>query len=490
MFLGNSPICFRCIWVFRRTNFYYVIYYFIDLSKKNGPLDGVRVLDLTRILAGPFCTMVLGDLGAEIIKIENTDGGDESRNWGPPFIGSESCYFVSINRNKKSVSINLKTKEGQLLCQQMAKKCDVLIENFVPGKLDEFGLGYNTLKSIAPHLIYCSITGYGSEGPDAHRPGFDVVAASVGGLLNITGPKDGEPSKVGVAMTDLATGLYAHGAIMAALLQRQKSNCGQKIDCDLLSTQVALLVNIGSNYLNANQESERWGSQHQSIVPYQAFKTSDGYFTASGNSNQQFAKLCKVLELEYLIDDIRFKNNEKRVINRVELLEILNRRFSEKTNAGWLKSFENSGIPYGPVNNMQQTFSDPQVQYSGIVQKIEHPTAGTIKVTGNLTLYSLYISIESEGPAVKYSNAVNAIQSPPPLLGQHTRSILVDDLKLLNESQLQKYANEKILLVNDEFCTLLIITNVINQPCKKERLIRGQVKKYETWFETWFETKD
>ncbi|GFW58387.1 succinate--hydroxymethylglutarate CoA-transferase [Trichonephila clavipes] len=220
-----------------------------EKNSMEDPLAGIRILDMTRILAGPFCTMILGDLGAEVIKVENPVGGDETRNWGPPFINNESAYFISINRNKKSIAVDLKQPQGRDLIKELAIKSDVLVENFVPGKLSSFGLDYSSLKQIAPHLIYCSITGYGSTGPYATRPGFDVIAASMSGLLSITGPEDGEPCKVGVAMTDLATGLYAHGAIMAALFQRMKTGKGQKIDCNLLSTQ-------------------KWGRNRQSFHPY------------------------------------------------------------------------------------------------------------------------------------------------------------------------------------------------------------------------------
>ncbi|GIY87724.1 hypothetical protein CEXT_166321 [Caerostris extrusa] len=246
-----------------------------------GPLTGIRILDLTRILAGPFCTMILGDLGAEIIKIENPDGGDETRNWGPPFINGESAYFLSVNRNKKSIAIDIKTSQGRDLIKKIAIK-------------------------IAPHLIYCSVTGFGSTGPYSTRPGFDVIAASIGGLLNITGPENGEPCKVGVAITDLSTGLYAHGAIMAALLQRIKTGNGQKIDCNLLSTQVSLLINISLNFLNGRKEAKRLGTAIESIVPYQAFKTKDGYIALGAASNRQFKILCEILNIQHYSTDPRF----------------------------------------------------------------------------------------------------------------------------------------------------------------------------------------
>ncbi|MED6239615.1 hypothetical protein ATANTOWER_008679, partial [Ataeniobius toweri] len=233
------------------------------------PLEGVRVLDLTRVLAGPFATMILGDLGAEVIKVERPGGGDDTRAWGPPFVSSESVYFLSINRNKKSIAVDLKHLRGAEIIQQLAGVCDVLVENFLPGKLPQMGLGYAELSRVNPRLIYCSISGYGQTGPQAQSPGYDSIASGVSGMMHITGPEDGEPVRPGVAMTDLATGLYAHGAIMAALLQRLKTGRGVHIDCNLLSSQVSCLSHIAANYLNAGKEAKRWGTAHESIVPYQ-----------------------------------------------------------------------------------------------------------------------------------------------------------------------------------------------------------------------------
>lgn len=318
------------------------------------PLKGIRVLDLTRIIAGPYCSQILGDLGAEILKIEQPGSGDEARKWGPPFFEGtkESVYFSCVNRNKKSICIDL--KRGQEIIFDLAKHCDVLIENFVPGKLDKMGLGYKQLAEIAPHLIYCSVTGYGSEGPYAKRLGYDVIAASLGGMLHITGPRDGQPCKPGVAVTDIATGLYAHGAIMAALIQRARTNKGQWIQCDLLSTQVACLINIAANYLNAGKEAKRWGSAHESIVPYETFVTKDGHMTVGAGSDTQFLILAKKLNLPDLAVDARFGSNSSRVKNREELLNILRDTFRKKTNKEWNEIFEGASFPYGQVNTMQQ----------------------------------------------------------------------------------------------------------------------------------------
>ncbi|GAB1869323.1 hypothetical protein CAJAP_10402 [Camponotus japonicus] len=352
------------------------------------PLNGIRILDLTRIVAGPYCTMILGDLGAEILKIERPGDGDEARKWGPPFFEGtqESTYFMSVNRNKKSVCIDL--KRGKDIIYDLAQTCDVLVENYVPGKLNGMGLGYEDIAKIAPRLIYCSLTGYGSQGPYANRPGYDVIAASLGGLLHITGPKDGPPCKVGVAMTDLAMGLYAHGAIMAALLQRSKINKGQWIQCNLLSTQVASLINIASNYLNGNKEATRWGSEHESIVPYEAFPTKDGYMTVGAGSDLQFLELIKRLQLSELINDNKFKNNTARVKNRMELLEILRNVFKRKTNQEWSAVFEGASFPYGAVNTIKEVFDDPHVKYIKLVQELDHPVTGKVKLVGPPVTYS------------------------------------------------------------------------------------------------------
>ncbi|XP_013376610.1 PREDICTED: succinate--hydroxymethylglutarate CoA-transferase isoform X2 [Chinchilla lanigera] len=360
------------------------------------PLAGVKILDLTRVLAGPFATMNLGDLGAEVIKVERPGVGDDTRSWGPPFAGTESTYFLSVNRNKK-----------------LAAVCDVFVENYVPGKLSAIGLGYEDVDKVAPHIIYCSITGYGHTGPMSQRAGYDSVAAAISGLMNITGPEDGDPVRPGVAMTDLATGLYAYGAIMAGLIQRCKTGKGLFIDCNLLSSQVACLTQIAANYLIDQKEGKRWGTAHGSIVPYQAFKTKDGYLVVGAGNNKQFVTVCKVLNLPELIDDSKYKTNHLRVQNRKELIKILSARFEEETTATWLCLFEGCGIPYGPINNMKGVFAEPQVLHNGLVMEMNHPTAGKISVPG---------------PAVRYSKFKMSEAKAPPLLGQHTTHILKDIL--------------------------------------------------------------
>lgn len=394
----------------------------------DAPLRDVRILDLTRIVAGPYCTMILGDLGADVIKIERPGTGDEARKWGPPYIANttETCYFASLNRNKKSVCVDIKSQKGREILYELAKHSDVLVENYVPGKLDELKLGYEDFKQIAPRLIYCSITGYGATGPYRNKPGYDVIAASIGGLLHITGPENGEPAKAGVAVTDLATGLYAHGAIMAALLKRSRTNRGQKIGCDLFSTQVASLINIGSNYLNAGKEAKRLGTSHASIVPYQAFQTKDGYFTVGAGSDLQFQDFCKLINRP---DLTKYKTNKLRVENRSELIAVLKKIFLQKTNAEWGKIFEGSSCPNGPVNSLKDTFNDPHIKAIGLVKNVQHPVAGEIKLVG---------------PPVVYSEAGNEIRLPPPVLGQHTDSVLKDLLNY-NEEKIRELKNENII---------------------------------------------
>lgn len=354
--------------------------------------------------------MILADMGADVIKVEKPGTGDDTRTWGPPFCATETAYFLSVNRNKKSIVIDMKTEDGKDLIRKLAGVSDVFLENFLPGKLSEFGLGYSELSKVAPHLIYCSITGYGQNGPYAKRPGYDVIVAGVGGLIHTTGPQDGEPCKVGVAMTDLSTGLYAHGAILAALLHRQKTGKGQYLDCNLLSTQVASLVNLGSNYLNAGKEATRQGTAHESIVPYQGFATSDGHILIGAGNDSQFKRLCELLDVMEMSQDERFKTNKLRVANRKLLINQLSDIFNKLTTDEWLKKLDGCGFPYGPINNMSQVFADQQVQECGLIQKMTHPLIG-----------KMYLP----APAVDYVNTNSARQHvPPPLLGQHTQEVL------------------------------------------------------------------
>ncbi|XP_029935065.1 succinyl-CoA:glutarate CoA-transferase [Myripristis murdjan] len=377
------------------------------------PLEGVRVLDLTRVLAGPFATMILGDLGAEVIKVERPGAGDDTRAWGPPFVGKESAYFLSVNRNKKSIAVDLKHPRGVQLITELAAVCDVLVENYLPGKLHQMGLGYEQLSRTNPQLIYCSISGYGQTGPQSQSPGYDSIASAVSGMMHITGPEGGEPVRPGVAMTDLATGLYTHGAVMAALLQRHRTGRGAHIDCNLLSAQVACLSHIAANYLNAGKEAKRWGTAHESIVPYQGFKTKDGYIVVAAGNDKQFVRVCQVLDLVQLTDEPKYRTNKLRVQNRKELLHTLSQRFLQEKTADWLRRFQGSGVPVGPINSIQEVFNDPQVKHNGLIMEMIHPTAGHIAVPG---------------PAVRFSSFSPGGPTPPPLIGQHTVQVLRDTL--------------------------------------------------------------
>lgn len=371
--------------------------------------------------------MILSDLGADVIKVERPDGGDEARKWGPPFINKDSVYFQSANRNKRSCCIDM--KRGAEVFYDLAKTCDILVENYVPGKLSEYNLGYEHISRINPAIIYCSITGYGPIGPYAKRPGYDVIAASVGGLLHITGPEDGAPAKVGVAVTDLATGLYAHGAIMAALIQRMKTGKGQKIDVNLLSTQVAQLINVASNYLNAEREAKRWGTAHESIVPYEAFETQTGYLTVGTGSDFQFQALCKYLEIPHIPNDPKFHNNEQRVKNRKEIISILSDIFAKKTTQHWMELFEKAPFPVGPINTISEVFDDPHIKAIGLVKTLKNASGADVKVVG---------------PPVLYSDSSNTARTAPPLLGQHTDEVMKEILGY-DDAKIQSLRQQKII---------------------------------------------
>ncbi|XP_014360902.2 succinate--hydroxymethylglutarate CoA-transferase [Papilio machaon] len=383
-------------------------------SKSAGLLSDVNVLDLTRVIAGPFCTMTLGDLGANVIKVESLDG-DEARKWGPPFLkgNKDSFYFMAVNRNKKSICVNFKSDEGKNLMYDLARKCDVLVENFVPGKLDQLGVGYNDLSKVNPKLIYCAITGFGPTGPYAKKPGYDVIAAAMGGLLHTTGEQNGNTVKPGVAITDITTGLHAFGAIMTALYYRKNTGKGQKIDCNLLSTQISSMINVANIYLNCGIEPKRWGTAHANIVPYQAFKTKDGEIVIGTGSNAQFADLCKLINKDDLINDERFIDNSMRVQNREELIKIISDVIVTKTKKEWAVIFKNASFPNGPVNTMKDVFEDEHVKAIELVKDLPHPDAGSVKVVGPPTVYSV---------------GGNCARTAPPTLGQHTRDVLANFL--------------------------------------------------------------
>ncbi|TPX36275.1 hypothetical protein SmJEL517_g01406 [Synchytrium microbalum] len=403
-----------------------------------GPLKGIKILDLGRVLAAPYASMILGDLGADVIKIEQPGSGDDTRHWGPPFAKNidpndtgkpESAYFLGINRNKKSMTVNLKHPDGVAIIKKLAAKCDILIENYLPGKLDEMGLGYEVMKQINPRLIYASVTGYGPTGPDSQKPGYDLMIEAEAGLMYITGERDGPPVKVGVAITDMVTGLYAHGGILAALIARQKTNRGQKVDVSLIESQAAALANIAHNWLIGGVEASRWGTSHPSIVPYQRFPTKDSFVVVGAGNDRQFGKLVDVMGMGEFKSDERFRTNDGRVKNRVVLIETMSNIFKTQTTEYWLKALEPINIPFAPVNNIAQTFAHPQVIHRKMIEEVDHPRAGKIKIAGI---------------PVKYSGTPPNVRLPPPVLGQHTREVLSTFLDY-SDNEIDAFIAEKVV---------------------------------------------
>jgi formyl-CoA transferase len=373
-------------------------------------LEGVRVLDLSRVLAGPYCTMMLGDLGADIIKIEAPGSGDDTRHWGPPFApGGESAYFLCINRNKRSLTLNLKSEQGRKILKELIQQSDILVENFRVDTMDKWGLDYETLQTIKPGLIYCTITGYGYTGPYRHLPGYDFIIQAQGGMMSITGPEKGEPYKVGVAIADITAGLFACNAILAALFEHQRSGRGQRIDISLLDSQIAWLANVGSNYLISGERPKRYGNAHPNIVPYQTFKARDGYFALGIGNDNQWKQFCKKVGTKEWADDIRFGTNAERVKNRGELTPLLDELFSQYEIAHWISVLETIGVPCGPINSIDQVMHDPQVQARDMVIDVAHANAGAIRMVAS---------------PLKIPTAPPVVRLPPPMLGEHTDKIL------------------------------------------------------------------
>lgn len=332
-----------------------------------GALSGIKVVDLSRVLAGPYCSMILGDLGAEVIKVESPHQGDETRKWGPPFQNGVSAYYLCANRNKKSVTIDLKSPDGIELIKKLIKNADVIINNFKTGTMEKFGLSYEQLSKINPKIIYCSITGFGETGPYKHSPGYDFIIQAMSGLMSITGTKQSGPQKVGVAIVDVITGLYAAVGIQAALLERKQSGKGQKLDLSLYDAAVSSLINIGSNYLISGNIPERLGNEHANIVPYQTFITKDGEMVIAVGNDQQFEKLCEIIGMPKLADDPKFATNPNRVKHRSELIPILQKAFLEKETTVWKEKCEENNIPCGPIQNLAEVHQDPQLKSSSYV---------------------------------------------------------------------------------------------------------------------------
>ncbi|MBC7877873.1 MAG: CoA transferase [Anaerolineales bacterium] len=380
------------------------------------PLDNIRILDITRALAGPYCTMMLGDLGADVIKIERPVNGDETRGWGPPFVGKpygpypgESAYFIAANRNKRSITVNIQTAEGQDIIRRLAAISDVLVENYRTGDLDKLGLGYPHLHKLFPKLIYCSVSGYGRTGPYADRPGYDAVLQAEAGMMGITGPVDGPPSRAGIPIIDITSGMFAATAILSALRARDISGEGQLVDVSLFDSHIALLTNVASNYLVGGQPPRRLGNAHPNLVPYDAFSARDGWFILGVANEKQWGLLCDMLDRSDMKTDIRFAANRDRVANREALVAELNSIFSQRNVDDWLGDLIKAGLPCGPINSIPQVFDHPQAQAREMILETEHASAGTVKLTGF---------------PYKFSQTPAEIQKPPPLLGQHTLEVL------------------------------------------------------------------
>lgn len=384
-------------------------------------LRGVRVLDVSRILAGPTCTQLLGDYGAEIIKVERPHKGDDTRHWGPPFIdddsvtdGLDSAYFLSANRNKRSLTVNMTSPEGQQIIRKLVAQSDIFIENFKVGGSKKYALDYENLKLINPRLIYCSISGFGQSGPYANLPGYDFMIQAMGGIMSLTGDENGEPCKVGVGIADVMCGMYACTAILAALHNRHETGKGQYIDVALLDSQVAWLVNSAQNYLTSGLLPQRFGNGHPNIVPYETFPTSDGYFALAVGNDAQFRKFCEVIKHPELAEGGKFQTNRQRIINRKQLIAILRRVVIDETTAFWLKVLQQAGIPCAPVNNIEQVFNDPQIEHRKMKINMKHPAKRE--------------SIDLIGNPVKFSRTPVSYRYAPPQLGQHTVEILSEFL--------------------------------------------------------------
>jgi CoA:oxalate CoA-transferase len=388
-------------------------------------LDNIRVLDLTRVLAGPYATMLLADLGADVIKVEMAGTGDDSRHFGP-FVNNESAYFMAINRNKRSMTLNLKNERGKEIFLSLVKKSDVLVENFRPGTMEKLGLGYDKLIGLNPRLIYAAASGYGHTGPYSQRAAYDAVVQAMGGIMSITGEKDGKPMRVGTSIGDIAAGLFTTIGILAALINRNFSGRGQMVDVAMLDCQVAILENAIARYFATGEVPRPYGNRHTSIVPFEAFETSDGEIMVAAGNNALWTRLCTALNLSELIDDERFKDNSDRNQNYDELRPLIAPRFLTKTTKEWQEILDDEGIPNGPINTIDKVVNNIQVLARDMIVEVYHPVAKNIKMPGI---------------PIKLSETPGSIRYPPPTLGQHTREILKEYLGFDDEA-IDKLAEE------------------------------------------------
>ncbi len=402
-----------------------------------GPLSGIRVLDLSRVLAGPSCTQILGDLGADIIKIERPGEGDDTRKWGPPYLKdadgqdtTESAYYLSCNRNKRSVAIDITKPEGQALVHQLIEQCDVLIENFKTGGLKKYGLDYDSVKERHPHIVYASITGFGQTGPLASEPGYDLMAQAIGGLMSVTGEPDGAPMKVGVALSDVMTGLYAAIGILAALHKRTETGLGEHIDVALLDCTLASLTNLSQYYLTSGKPAKRWGNAHSTIVPYQAFEAADGWIVVAVGNDTQFARFAQLLDHGAWAQDERFALNRNRVENREALVAMIAAKMKTQPVSYWIKAMQDIDVPAGPVNNLDQVFAMEQVQARGMEIEMNHPSSPQ--------------PVHLVGSPLKLTENPVDYRLPPPVCGEHTENVL-NELLGLDTDKLHQLRNKKII---------------------------------------------
>lgn len=374
-------------------------------------LEGIKVLDLTRVLAGPFCSMMLGDMGADIIKVEPSGVGDEARHFGPPFLNGESTYFLSLNRNKRGMTLNLKSPEGCEVLRKLIARSDVLLENFRPNVLNRLGFSYDVVRSIRPDIIYCSISGFGLTGPMALRPAYDQVLQGESGVMSVTGPEDGAPHKVGVPIADLTAGMLAAYAVVNALFHRERTGEGQRLDTSLLDGQVSLLTYQASSFFATGKVPKRMGNRHPTIAPYETFPTADGFVNVAVGNDALWAKFCQAVGLTAYQDDPRFRTNADRVRNRTDLIPVIEKRLSTLSTEELLKVLDEAGIPCGVIATIDQVFENPQVKHLGLRRKVQHPKAGEISLTA---------------PPYRMDKTPPEIRRAPPFLGQHTEEVLSD----------------------------------------------------------------
>jgi len=380
-----------------------------------GALTGIRVIDLTRVLAGPLCTMMLGDMGADVIKIEPPGSGDDTRRWGPPFVGNESAYFLGVNRNKRSLTLNLATEDGRSILSSLMKNADVVIDNFKVGTMEKWGFDDAWYELNAPRVIRCAITGYGSSGPKAALPGYDFILQAESGLMSICGDTDGGPTKYGVAIVDVCTGMLACNAVLAGLNARYRTNKGQKVEVSLYETSIAMLANVASSFLVSGKDAGRYGNGHPSIVPYTTYRASDQMVAVAVGNDGQFRKFSEALSRPEWANDPRFASNSARVENRGILDELIDEVLADQPAEFWLRTLKAAGIPCGMINTVAQALQDPHTQARAMVETVAHPTAGPVKMLGI---------------PVKFSDTPASIRAAPPTLGQHSDKILQDMLGL------------------------------------------------------------